>query len=372
MIGQSTLQGLIFIYFIYLRIVFECQLFHTLKTFHPADVGSLAAPRKKVKFRKPNAAEGGGVSVREEQEEGYSDLAQLLHHHHYQTSVLGLKDRVWTQDALVARILAGGYNHEGNHFGGFVLLSLGQTATRREDPVGFCLQRCPTKVSELGDFTRSAALASCGGDAEEAEALLRKFSQNPLTVLRQSFDSSEGECVNLDYLRFLITKVGLCNFKLHHFVHYRHGKYLDGFLDDLQQLRHDLKKSGGSELMQNAIKLTMNSCYGHSFMSPANFTSTTIVTETTLGQATHRRQLEPGGRITQLTLLGATSPDFGYPDLIFAATRSRVDAKILNIIQMGASILSSSRVIFLGILYELLDLLDPFLAQLCYAGKNKK
>ena len=127
-------------------------------------------------------------------EEGYKDLWQLLHHHHYEKSVLGLKDKVWTQDALVARILKGGYNYEGNHFGGFCLISRGETDVSPLDPVGFCLQRCPTKISELGSFTRATALASCGGDEKEAEKLLLKYSVNDQTVLRQSFNSAEGEC----------------------------------------------------------------------------------------------------------------------------------------------------------------------------------
>ena len=299
----------------------------------------------------------------------YGDLGLLLSDHHPEESVLGVKDRGWTQDEFLERVLEGGYNHEGNHFGGFVLLSLGDTEAQPADPIGFCLQRCATKVSELGPFTRSTALAACLGDEAEAAKMLKKYTANDQTVLRQSFNSAEGECVNLDYLRFLLTKVGLKNVKIHHFLYYRHGKFLNGFLEYLQQLRHELKLAGGSDLKEQSVKLTMNSCYGHSMMRPTSFTETTVVSEKTLGRKTYARQLGAGGRITQLTLLGVDCPDSGCPSLTYAVTRSREDAKILNLVQMGASILSSSRVIFLSLLHEMLRLLDPSLAQLCYVGE---
>lgn len=106
-------------------------------------------------------------------------------------------------------------------------------------------------------------------------------------------------------------------------------------------------------------------------MSPASFTTTAIVSESTLNRKSYRRQLGAAGKILQLTLLGANlrGGADGYPELVYAATRGRDDAKIRNVIQMGASILSSSRVLFLGLLREMLRLLDPCKAQLCYVGE---
>ena len=101
-------------------------------------------------------------------------------------------------------------------------------------------------------------------------------------------------------------------------------------------------------------------------MEPTSFTSTTIVNESNLNTKRYKKQFN--GKITQLTLLGATSPDIGYPDLVYAVSRNKDDAKVTNILQMASAILSSSKVLFMGMLRKMMSLLDPALAQLCYCG----
>jgi hypothetical protein len=101
-------------------------------------------------------------------------------------------------------------------------------------------------------------------------------------------------------------------------------------------------------------------------MQSTSFTNTSVMTDKTLAD---RRNCNRSG-IVQLTLLGATSPEFGQPDLLYAVTRRRPDANIRNVIQMSASILSSSRVVFLGMLRKFALLLDPRKAQLCYTGES--
>ena len=99
-------------------------------------------------------------------------------------------------------------------------------------------------------------------------------------------------------------------------------------------------------------------------MQSTSFSSTTVCSERELASARCKKE-----NIVQLTLLGATATDIGYPELLYAVTRRRPEAKIRNVLQMSACILSSSRVVFLGILRKMALLLDPRKAQLCYTGE---
>jgi hypothetical protein len=104
-------------------------------------------------------------------------------------------------------------------------------------------------------------------------------------------------------------------------------------------------------------------------MQSTSFTTTTVVSEETL--QSRMKTLVYSGRIVQMSLLGAiTSAKVGYPQLLFAVTRNRKNAKIKNLIQMGASILSTSKFIFLGALSTMLSLLDWRKAELAYCGKS--
>jgi hypothetical protein len=102
-------------------------------------------------------------------------------------------------------------------------------------------------------------------------------------------------------------------------------------------------------------------------MQATNFSSTTVCSEKELASARCKKE-----NIVQLTLLGATAPEVGYPELLYALTRRRPEAKIRNVLQMSACILSSSRVVFLGLLRRLAQLLDPRKAQLCYTVSSAR
>jgi hypothetical protein len=248
------------------EVLHECQVFHSLASFDPASVGSAEPARKKDVFRRQTDAEeaefGLGGHVREEGDAPYTNLRQLLHQRHHEASVLGVSNRVWSQEALVAKILKGKTCAEGNSFGGFVEVQGGYTTADLggDDATGYCLQRCPTELSELGDFTRLQALAMCDGDEAEAELLLDKYCRNDQTALRQSF-KSPAETMSLDLFRFL-SGLGFRGYRILHFCFFRQGLFLNGWLDQLQQRRHDLKRAGSNVMMQHAIKLTMNATYG--------------------------------------------------------------------------------------------------------------
>jgi hypothetical protein len=245
-------------------VLHECSLFHSLATFDPASVGSSVPVRKKSVFRRKTDAEedqwGYGGHVEEEGDAPYTNLRQLLHQKHHGAAVFGIENRSFTQEALVAKILEGGSCADGNSFGGFLEIVGGRTTLGDEDPTGYCLQRCPTKLSELGGFTRTQALAMCDGDEDEAELMLTKYCRNDQTVLRRSF-KSPAETISLDYFRFLCG-LGFKGYRILHFLYFFHGKQLNGWLNELQQRRHDLRRAGANQMMQDCIKLTMNSTYG--------------------------------------------------------------------------------------------------------------
>lgn len=114
--------------------------------------------------------------------------------------------------------------------------------------------------------------------------------------------------------------------------------------------------------------------YGFSLLQAPNFAKTTVVGEKHLASIAQQElapQKETGlpKRVTQLTLLTAMSTPEG-PQLLYALTRSNSEARISNLVQMGACILASSKVVFLGTLSKLLSLLDPRKAQLCYTDTD--
>jgi hypothetical protein len=102
-------------------------------------------------------------------------------------------------------------------------------------------------------------------------------------------------------------------------------------------------------------------------MAPTSFTTTTVACESYLKRSLPK--ILKSERLLQMSLLGASRPSNGYPDLLYAMTRSNSKAKIRNVVQMSACILSNSRYFFLGVLGDLLRLLDFRLAELSYVGK---
>ena len=102
-------------------------------------------------------------------------------------------------------------------------------------------------------------------------------------------------------------------------------------------------------------------------MQQTSFTTTTIAKESYL--KLNMGKILNSERLLQLTLLGATHKETGYPDLLYALTRSNKKKKIRNVIQMSACILSNSRKFFLGVLGDLLKLLDFRKAELSYVGE---
>lgn len=107
--------------------------------------------------------------------------------------------------------------------------------------------------------------------------------------------------------------------------------------------------------------------YGASCLSPANYSDTTVCTSSHLNKLLKKPN---HGNIIQVSLVGATMPEVGSPDLLYAVTKSQPKVRISNILQMSGAILSASRFVFLGHLSLLFSILDPAKVQLCYTGES--
>lgn len=275
-------------------------------------------------------------------------------------------------------------NADGGSLGGFLLLRGGRLADSTSPAdvnMGYCITRLPTPLDQVGRFTTWQSASMTEGNKDAAQQLLLRYCANELTVARRSFPDS-GELVGADQFRFLVREKGLHDYKIQHYIFYRHAHFLSDFFAGLAQRRHDLVRNpdavGGVEEL--TLKQLSNSAYGHSCMESRNFSSTTVVSDAHMV----KKRLLDDPRVSDITLLGATLPPGlrtggggtgkkeTLPRLMFALTRSNTDAHITNLAQLAAAVLSSSRVIFMGALSELLtNLLNPYRAELAYTGKMR-
>ena len=337
--------------------------------------------------------------------------------------------RPLTQTRLVRRLLETPDNAKGGVLGGFLLLRGGRLApssSAADANMGYCIQRLPTAREEVGAFTRWQASRIEGGDEAQAERLLLRYCSGELTVARRTFPDS-GELVGADLFRWLVREKGLVDYKIQHYLYFPHTHYLTPFFEGMAQRRHVLLRAGGAGgVEEQSVKQISNSAYGQSCMQADRYPTTSVVSDAHL----LKKRLLDDPRVSDATLLGAvcltprllddddhddgdaddgveggrggtckpgqqpppplllqkkkkkntskrkrnassSSQTTPAPRLLFALTRTNLDAKICNVAQLAASVLSNSRVIFMGALSQLLtDLLDPRLAELCYTDTD--
>ena len=110
--------------------------------------------------------------------------------------------------------------------------------------------------------------------------------------------------------------------------------------------------------------------YGFSLLESCRYVRTSFAVESSLA----RREDGPG-RIKALVLVGVqhgvNKEGKTWVELYYMVTRDQDSAKMQNLSQIGASILSSSRVRFYSILLRMLNLLDPDKAHLAYCDTGK-
>jgi hypothetical protein len=280
--------------------------------------------------------------------------------------------RPFSQQKLVEELMSSRPNSQGGRLGGFLLVrggSVADTGNPVADNLGYLVQRIPTQLEEVGRFTRWQASRICGDDPAAAEKLLLRYCGNELTVARRTYPDS-GELVGADLFRWLVRAKGFAHYEIRHFLWYEHADYLTPFFLGLAQQRHSMQRSGAGVggLAEQSLKQVSNSAYGHSAMQSSNFTTTSVVSDAHMS----KNNLLHDPRVSDVTLLGPTLVGPGKPPrLLFALTRANPDAKIVNLIQLAASVLSNSRVIFLGALSTLFgELFDPRCVELAYADTD--
>ena len=106
-----------------------------------------------------------------------------------------------------------------------------------------------------------------------------------------------------------------------------------------------------------------------------SFDRTRVVGESTLA----RFKRDPGGLIksrgfndgdlTEIALLGAVRREGKVPELLYALTSHQPRQKIFNVVQVAATILGTSRCIFLGKILAVLRFFDPGKVEICYCGE---
>jgi hypothetical protein len=312
----------------------------------------------------------------------FPSIRALLEARHPLDSVLGFRTKEYSQEGLMAKIMAGGYNSEGqNSFGGFCTITGGKESRTGDGVIpgswGFCHQRTTLDLDQLGEFTRMQAemmveeAAAKGGQSEKemAKKMLAKQLATEQTVLRRSFHE-KGETISLDYLRFLVKERGLTGFKITHFIAYRCKPFMSGFMEDKLQRRYDLRDSVDPKdvLQRGLLKLTGNSIFGFMAIESSKFTTTRIMSESYLKGDKEKRKLLYSEDLMQVTILGSKEVGDSMPDLIYAVTLKNPRSEICNIIQCSSHILSASRCIFLGKILTLLRCFDPRKMEICYAG----
>jgi hypothetical protein len=193
----------------------------------------------------------------------YETIRELLEKRHPVDSCLGPGEkRQWTQDELVAEILARPPNSEGtNDFSGFLVLCGGHESKMNDgilpESFGFLHQRTKIPWQKLGPMTEQFILARCGGDEKAAKKYLAEQSEKEQTLTMRTLNE-EGEVYGLEYFKWLVEFRGFTGFEIKHFLMFRQKKYLTPFVEGFLQRRHELRGLPGFELERCILKLSLN------------------------------------------------------------------------------------------------------------------
>ena len=105
-------------------------------------------------------------------------------------------------------------------------------------------------------------------------------------------------------------------------------------------------------------------------MEATSFPVTRLLGERRLRNLSRRGGAEDGKRTMHTTLLGAVRPSGGgRPFLLYAQTLEDRLAPISNVKQVAATILGTSRKVFLSKILTLLRCMDPGKCEMCYIGE---
>ena len=93
----------------------------------------------------------------------------------------------------------------------------------------------------------------------------------------------------------------------------------------------------------------------------SNFSTGVTMKETTLAKSKYGRELK------DVILLGAVPKRERGAELLYLVVKDNIKQRTSNCLSFAASLLGNSRILFLGKICTLLNMLDPKLAVPCYA-----
>ena len=266
--------------------------------------------------------------------------------------------------------------------GSFVVIKRGAKETKDDivsKQFAFCLQRNSPKQVELGTHTYNMArdivkqnIIKKETYSEEeyekklgkaVETLLRNRLKESLTYTRKSFKNDQ--CLPVKYFKWLVRNRDLSDIEVLHYIHYECRDYAYEFIHSLLQMRHDINKkfelTGEKDsLASYNLKLLANAMYGFTMMEMPNYFKYTYALEDNIR---HHPKIDQ----TKVNLLSVVKDKkSGKPSMLYQLKYQLTESMISNTLQVGATILGNSRVIFYDHIYKLLTFLDPRKAELCY------
>ena len=296
----------------------------------------------------------------------YVSVRDLLEKEHPYDTVLGFPFTRIRSRNIVKKIMDGDLE-------GFIGLRGGRETY--EDKVSrlfsFIPQRCKVREEEVGQVTKTQMQHLYGDKAKkELQKHLNKF----FTLTKSYCDYQTGglTVMSTTLFKWLVEKRGLAEFEVVHFLAYRYKNYLRSFLEPMLLRRQKLKeeiKSGntGAKVTSEILKLTGNSFYGFSSCMINSYAKTVVRSSAQL-EDRRSKHLENARSVSLIGCTPGKNNDDNSEEihLLYAITKNNDTAKIQNICQLAAAILSNSKVLFFDCLFFFFRCFSPKRAEICY------
>ena len=244
---------------------------------------------------------------------------------------------------------------------------------------GFCLQKNSPSTEEIGpeakklaiDIVSKRVVQREGEDVinyerrvlQAADKYLTDRLKTNFTLTRKSFKSDQ--CLPVAYFKFLVEKRKLLpSVQILHYLHYEGRDYAAPYMKRLLQSRHDLILAGLKNSLSSQVdKLQANTAYGGFMKEQNKYHKYTYA----LGENLKEKSMVNAMNINLISAVPSKNDKYS---LMYILKYKQTTAKISNLLQVGATILGFSRVIFYSQIYDLLTLLDTRKAELCYCDTD--
>ena len=243
------------------------------------------------------------------------------------------------------------------------------------DMFGFCLQRNSPSIDDLGPHAFELAKSTISRDMVKKDGenekefeqrvekatksyLNRRLNFGAITYTRKSFQSDQ--CLLVSYLKMLIELRNLKNIEILHYIHMEGRNWHYPFIYNLLQSRHLLGPVFSKLLQGTNLKLTANSLYGQFMMEKSRYHKYTYALDDHLKK-------KPPLTVSNINLLSAVrNKKTKKLNLLYHLKYPQTNAKISNLMHVGATILHHSRIIFFQHVFNLLKYFDERKSQLSY------